>query len=379
MARNGIRRKWGVAVALLIVVMAAHVPCANFLMAAKLLSAVRHVAAGAFGRDLRVVQKTIHTSFRGAEIEATLYLPAGAPPTRGVILVPGISELGCYHPRMVALARFLADTGFLILTPDIIAFREFQITAEPIDEVLAWYKHVRMLEEGKNLKQLGLSGVSFSGTLALIAASRPEIRDSVGFVMGIGCYNDLHRLSGEWFRAAPAERAAEPYPTRFYAKWLMMLAARDLVPLESEREFLRRVLIALLLQTEIPKTLPGLSPEARRWYDLAIAPQTQCDEELALTIERFLTPHLFEKLDPRPSVPGIRCPVFLVHGNFDDLIPPEESRDLGRQVIGAEAHLLISPFLTHTHPLESPLSWTKRTSAGIDACAFFYKFARILR
>jgi pimeloyl-ACP methyl ester carboxylesterase len=348
-------------------------------MAARLLSAVRSVASGAYGQNLPVEQRAVRTPFRGSDIEATLYMPSGARPERGVILVPGISELGCYHPRLVALSRFLAHSGFLVLTPDIVAFRDFRITAEPIEELLTWYERLRTMEEGRNLKQVGLSGVSFSGTLALIAASRPQIRDSVAFVLGIGCYNDLHRLSGEWFRASIGITGKEPYPVRFYAKWLMMLAARDLVPLESERDFLRRVLIALLLQTEVPQAQPGLSPAAQRWYDLAVGPPNQSDEELARTIEEYLTPALFEKLDPRPSVPLIRCPVFLVHGAFDDLIPPEESRELGKQLLRAQTHLLISPFLTHTHPLGKPLDWMKTTGAGIDAGAFMYSLASILR
>lgn len=374
------RRGWVLA-AVLPITVAAYAPCANLLMAGRLLWAVRSLASGASGQDLPIKERKIRAQINGRTVEGLLYVPAAGSPTRAVIIVPGISELGCYHPNLMALSRFLANAGFLVLTPDVVAFREFRITAQPIEEVLLWYRQLRTLDEASQVRQLGLGGVSFSGTLALIAAARPEIRDSVGFVMGIGCYNDLHRLSQEWFRPAPpgASVQKDTYPTRFYAKWVMMLAARDLIVAEREREFLQRVLIALLLEKPAPPVPPDLSPQGRRWYGLAVAPQDQSDPELASEIEQYLTPSLLVQLDPRPVMAEIRCPVFLVHGDFDDLIPAEESRHLSQQVVRGKSHLLISPFLTHTHPWNKPLGWLQKTGASLDAFVFLYDLARVLR
>lgn len=198
--------------------------------------------------------------------------------------------------------------------------------------------------------------------------------------MGIGCYDDLHRLSREWFRPAPVGTRVESntYPDRFYAKWVMMLAGRELIAADREREFVRQVLTALLLQKPVPAAPPDLSPQGLRWYRLAVAPQDQSDPELAAEIERYLTPSLLTQLDPAPVVGAIRCPVFLVHGDFDELIPSEESRYLSRQLAPGTSHLLISPFLTHTHPWDRPLGRLQTIRASFDVCAFLYDLARVV-
>ena len=109
--------------ALLLITIVAYAPCANLLMAARLLWVVKSVASGSSGHNLQVHERNVHTQIGGRDIEALLYTPSGRFPTRAIIIVPGISEQGCHHPSLVALSRFLADAGFLVLTPDIVAFR----------------------------------------------------------------------------------------------------------------------------------------------------------------------------------------------------------------------------------------------------------------
>ena len=77
--------------------------------------------------------------------------------------------------------------------------------------------------------------------------------------------------------------------------------------------------------------------------------------------------------------PEIRCPVFLVHGAYDDLIPPEESLRLAARFVNAPVHVLVSPFLTHTHPVQQEPRGMGKMKAVVEIGGFFYDFAEVVR
>ncbi len=372
------RSKLLLLLALLIAAAVAYGPLSKLVLATRLLLAVRALASGETGEGLPVTQRKVQRRMGARDLEGIVYRPSTSNPEHAVMILAGVSELGCYHPRLVALSRTLADKGFLVLTPDIEMFRRFEVSPVVLDEITFWYEQIPGLEGGRNLRRAGIIGISFSGTLALIAAARPGMRDAVGFVMGIGPYQDLVRCTRIWFAAGPKTVGEGFYPTRFYGKWIIMLAALDMLESERERKFLHETLLLLLLQKPLPPVPKLLSPETRRWYRLATLPEDQSDPELSHAIEMHLEP-LFRQLSPDEAASQVRCPVFLAHGASDDLIPPEESKKLRERIKQARSNLLISPFLTHTHPLDKELSWRQKTPAIWDMLWFFYQLARALR
>jgi pimeloyl-ACP methyl ester carboxylesterase len=376
MSSKNRKLRWGIAGGILILCILLWNPCANAIFSIGLALDLKKLASGAGGQELAVKQTKLHRPFNGKEYEALLYSPDKSTPNTAVVLVAGLSELGCYHPRAIALARFLADKGLLVITPDIRECRDFQISAEPIEQILFWYEQVPDLKEGEKVNKIGIGGISFSGTLALMAAARPEIRDGVGFVAAIGPYSSLIRCTKGWFAAAPGP-ARPYYPTRFYAKWIVMRAALGMIGEPKERAFLHEALDSLLLQKNVPSADQGLSSQATRWYALATMPETRSDPELTAEIESYLVSRIYPQLDPEKALREIRCPVFLAHGEYDDLIPAAESRELHQRIAGS--HLLISPFLTHTHPTETPISLGRKFGAALDAVGFFYRFAQVVR
>ncbi len=373
------KRRLALAILILLAATAAFRPVANLIFAARLAFVLRSLASGAAGEDLPVVQTKVQRRMGDRPVDALVYRPRDSSPSRALLFVAGITELGCYHPRFVALCRYLADKGFLVIAPDIAEFRQFIVSAGPIDQIAYWFQQIPHLEESGQVKRIGLAGISFSATLCLIAAARPEIRDQVGFLLGIGPYYDLHRCFRGWFARGPVTVGEGYYPTRFYAKWIIMDAALNMLPAEQDRRFLHKILLDLLLQRPVPQEDPFLTLEGQRWYRLAVMRENHSDDELSREIEDHLTPVYFRQLDPAQAADQIRCPVFLVHGAHDDLIPPEESRDLQLHITGAQCYLLITPFLTHTHPLDKPFSWRQKIAAGAGGIPFFYRFARTVR
>ena len=365
-------------VALIATTAALYNPLAQLILASRLLLAVREVAAGDTEKNPGVKETRVERRMGGAKLEGILYEPARSHPRSAVLLIAGVSELGCYHPRLVAMSQTLADKGFLVLTPDIVMFRQFKVTPAVLDEIAFWYQATRDLAAGRKIKHTGIAGISFSATLGLIVASQPQIRDAVGFVLGIGAYHDLRRCSREWFSSS-AVTSEGYYPVRFYAKWILMLAALDLLDSSEDRRLLQQVLRDLLVQQPVTQAPEGLTEQGRRWYCLAVMPENESDPALATAIENYLAPRLYRQLSPGQAAGEVRCPVFLVHGAYDELIPPTESETLQSTLVHTKSYLLISPFLTHTHPLQRTLSWSETSMALLDMIEFFYHFAGVVR
>jgi hypothetical protein len=370
-------RRWAVLALLLAAVAALWAPAANLVLAARMGAAVRSLSSGDDAATLPVSQTKVVRRSGERDLAALLYRPLGGAPDRAAVLVPGVSERGCYHPRLVALARALASKGFVVLTPDIESFRRFEVAPEALEEIAFWHG---ALPDAAGIRphRRGIIGISFSGTLALLAAARPESRDSVDFVLAIGPYDDLGRLAEGWFAAGPRTVAEGRYPNRCYGKWILMLQALDLLPDAGEREFLRAALHKLLLEGKAPPTPPSLGPEAARWYRAATLPETESDPEVARRIKEHLEP-LYRRLSPAATAGGVRAAVFLAHGAFDDLIASSESGALAARLPAGQVHVLITPFLTHTHPLDKPLTLGAKARGVSDMLGFLYALARVAR
>ena len=349
----------------------------DLVLSLRLLVGLRHLAASEEGETAECSRVHLSRTFNGRTAEGVLYRPAAASPKHGLILVPGISELGCAHPQLVSLCQLLATNGFAVFTPDIESLRDFRIEPEAVDQIAFWFRQFPSLPGAESLSHAGVAGISFSGTLALMAAARPEIARSVSFVLGIGAYNDLSECARLWFAPGPVTMAEGHHPTRYYARWIIMLGALDLVSDVADREYLAEALRSLLLQQKPPAAAARLGPEARRWLQLACAREDFSDPSLARDIIAHVSALVGDSLSPAAAAASLRCPVFLAHGAYDDQIPPAESLALGAEIAGAR--VLISPFLTHTHPATEGLTAREKAEAAYEALFFLHALVRASR
>jgi pimeloyl-ACP methyl ester carboxylesterase len=370
-------KNWGIVASMLIIMALLAQPVSRLIFSVQLALSMQKLASGADEQNPAIKEIKIHREVGTQSYDALLYYPEKTRATKAIVLVAGLSELGCYHPRLKAFSRLLANKGLLVITPDIQEYRDFRITAAPIDQILFWYNQASKLEGGEKVQSTGLAGISFSGTIALMAAARLEIRDSVAFVACIGPYSSLIRCTRGWFAAGPVTVQGDYYPTRYYARWLVMLPALDMLPSENDRRFLHDALHNLLLQKNISSAGRDLTPAGARWYMLATMREDQSDPELSKQIEQHLVASIYPQLDPEASLRNLRCPVFLMHGAYDDLISPEESRELHQRI--PNSYLLISPFLSHTHPVDAPMTWSRKATAALETILFCYRFSRVIR
>jgi pimeloyl-ACP methyl ester carboxylesterase len=353
------------------------IPLSRVYVSVQLARSLHRLALGATGEDLPVKMIEIQARSSDQTYSAIVYYPLKSPPTRAVILIAGLSELGCRHPRLMAFSRHMADQGLMVITPDIQEYRDLQLTAAPITQILFWRQRISGLEGGAQVREIGIAGISFSGTIALMAAAHPEIKRNTAFVVAVGPYFDLTRCVGDWFAGSPHDPVEITYGGKFYAKWVVMRSALDMVKSNQDRLVIRNVLDTLLFQNKILPADSNLTAEGKRWYELATMPGNRSDPELAAKIESHLMPAVYPSLNPEEALKEIACPVFLMHGADDDLIPSRESLDLHRRL--PRSYLLVTPLIGHTHPSDRPLTFTQKAKSVWDMIIFGFHLSPLLK
>ena len=163
----------------------------NYLRAASLLERVSDPHASGWIANYDVHPVDAHDTtfdFRGHAIPARIYLPRGVGFAPGIVVVHGMHELGIDEPRLVNFARSLAASGFFVMTPLVPGIADYRVEAESADVIgSAASDFARQLEVPK----VGVFAISFSGSLALVAASDPQYASHIAWVASIGGYYDL--------------------------------------------------------------------------------------------------------------------------------------------------------------------------------------------
>jgi len=266
---------------------------------------------------------------------ARLFRPAGRRANRGFLLAPGLHYAGPDDPRMDRFCAVLAASGALVVAPAIPDFLALRVTAAaPLD-------FERALDAARPLfpARPTLFSISFGSLLALrLAAARPgEVARAILF----GGYAD--------FAAAVRFCLTGPAPRDPLNRPVVFINLVDRLAAAHQREAL---VAAWRRYVESTWGRPEMK-SAERWQPVARA----IAGELAAAIRPlFLAGCGAEPggdadclaalgemdlgfLDPRPSLAAIRCPVDVLHGIDDDVIPYTQAAELARSLPDARVHL----------------------------------------
>ena len=320
-----------------------------------------------------LIETDIHLGSGQAEKTARVYQMDTRGPKTAILFVPGLTPNGILNPRFVAVARSLARSGYVIITPRLSGFDNFRLEPAAIQEIGFWYGHMRE-RPWFPLRKAGIVGVSVGGTLALLAAARqPECRN-LDFVVCIGGYQDLWRCQQRWFSNTRGIDSHGRYPVQFYGKWILMLTALDAMRNRHDHDQLERALTDLVVTAKTSVNLSTLGAEGGLWYNLALGEQ-MTDAVLLARISQQLQAR-FETLSPGEELSAITCPVFLVHGAYDELIPAEETLELEKLLTSTQPVTLLTPAISHTHPLLDKLGFWSKWKALAEGSFFLYRFVR---
>jgi dienelactone hydrolase len=314
------------------------------------------------GRTFDVSDLAIPT--RDGPLPAREYRPRGGG-RRTVLVVPGINPTGLADPRLDAFARELAGGGLTAVTAALPGLMRFVISPDDTDrleDAARW-----LADRAGPGPRPGVVGVSFAGGLAVVAAGRPDLHGRLAFVVSFGGYGDLPRVlrflcTGE----LPDGRRERPHD---YGTAVVLLGVLDRLVPADQVEPLRRAILAFMNASELDmvdkaaarpefaraRQLGAALPEPAAWWMRAVNDrdvETAGPKLLPYALERGSDPALSPDRSPAPD-----CPVYLLHGADDTVIPPIETTLLaGYLRPHTEVHALVTPLITHVE-VERRIDW----------------------
>jgi len=308
------------------------------------LARLARLAAGKVDRGPVVAIATRH-----GPVLTRLFRPA-KPARRTTILVPGVHMDGIEEERLVGLATELAAADLQVLAvapPDLTQYRVTPKTVDELEDVAAWAAdQTAIAPDGK----IGITAFSFSGSLALVAAGRPAIRDRVAFAFSFGGYADLPRvlryLCGDHSDPLPSPSEARslvaggefihvPKPHDYGGVVALLNLGDRLVP-APQVALLQQAITEFLRASSIDRLDPvrakAVFAHARQLGEPMAEPSrtlmTYVNDRNVDKLGEALRPilsglELPAELSPDRS-PAPTAPVFLLHGADDSVVPASE-------------------------------------------------------
>ena len=295
----------------------------------------------------------------GEPVRAKLYVPRDLANPPAMVVLHGVHHLGIEEPRLVNFSRALAATGIEVLTPELQSLADYRVDPADIPVIGA---AARALHQRTGAKP-GILGLSFSGGLALLAASTPSNANDIGFVVAIGAHDDLERVSRYLAtgRIPQPDGSTQLLPAHEYGMLVLVYAHTEdfFVPADADTA---RNALRLQLWEDVDAArarAAGLSPAGRATMQLLLDHK---DAELAPALLAHLPQHAAEmaRVSPHGHLASLHVPVLLLHGSGDNVIPSAEALWLAQDIPPQYLRkVLITPLITHVEVGGKP-SWREK-------------------
>jgi pimeloyl-ACP methyl ester carboxylesterase len=305
-------------------------------------------------------------------VRAREYVPVGQPNAPAMVIFHGVHHLGIDEPRLVAFAAAMASCGIRVLTPELPDIKDYRVSEASVTTIggsVEWYAT-------KTGGPVGVMGLSFSGGLALVAAADPLYHRDFKFVMAVGSQDSMSRVT-DYYRTGSDIRpdgTLELLPAHEYGPLVLeyeyledFVPARDLAPV-------RAVLRAHLYedsQAEAHASLALNEVQKREALELMDATSAATRARIAATAQK----HAREMagLSPGGRLEGLKTPVYLLHGEGDNIIPAAETLWMASELPRTELKaVLVSPVLSH-------LNLDGARPGPMDYLRLLHFFAQVMR
>lgn len=308
----------------------------------------------------------------GQKVKARVYLPKNRPHAPAIVLLHGVHHLGIDEPRLVAFATALANCGVRVLTPELPEIEDYHVdesSVRTIGESARWFAK-------QTGGPVGVVGLSFSGGLALLAASKPEYRPAFKFVFAVGSQDSMTRVTGYYVTGQDPkpDGTVEVLPPHPYGPLVLEYEyVEDFVP-AGDVASIQTVLRAHLYEDRAAeeKSMAQLTPtqrdEARRLMDTTSA----ATKALIAASNKRHGKELAE-LSPDGRLAKMTVPVYLLHGEADNIIPSAETLWMASEIPRRELKgVLVSPVISH-------IDFDGKGPTGHDQWKLMHFFAKVLQ
>jgi acetyl esterase/lipase len=273
---------------------------------------------------------------------------ADAPSLPGIVIVHGVHRLGIDEPRLERFSRAVAAAGFAVLTPEIRELADYHVDPASIETIGASARALRARLGGG---PVGVMGMSFGGGLSLLTAADPRFSDDIGLVVAVGAHHDLSRVS-RFFTTSRVELPdgrEEALAAHEYGALVLVYSHIESFFSPEDAPVAREALkLWLWEEPEKAREMANhLRPDARskvlslfeRRLDV-IAPELEAAMDLGQAE--------MARVSPSGRLDALKCPVFLLHGAGDSVIPAAETLWLAKEVPeGLLRGALVSPAVVH--------------------------------
>ena len=288
------------------------------------------------------VHQTIEYAVNGQQIAADLYRPAAAI-RAAIVLVPGAAEEGKDDPRLVAFARTLARTGFLVLVPQIEQIQKFCLRPDNSQDIVQAFLVLQRHLPTQAPVAIGLGAFSYAAGPAILAALNEAIRNEVDFVLAIGGYYDIRQvmafISTGLYQRHNKMVALAPHP---FTRLLFILSHKDLLP-EQDNGLIQSYIEQYQHRPEeldLDKVREALGAEGRSLLDLLQNTDLSRVEEFYNRLPHRVRENL-DGLDmAQRDLSRLHARLLLIHGRDDNLIPYTQSLQLAKHVPAADVYVV---------------------------------------
>ncbi len=292
---------------------------------------------------------SIETTTGRQLVRARMYVPQGMPHAPAMVIFHGVHHLGIDEPRMMGFAAAMASCGIRVLTPELPGIKDYHVSEDSVQTIGESVKWMATQTGGP----VGVMGLSFAGGLALVAAADPAYHADFKFVFAVGSQDSMTRVANYYLTGTDVrpDGTVEVLAAHEYGPLVLEYEhLEDFVPAQ-DLERVRAVLRAHLY--EDPKAeaeaLLGLNEvQKRETLELmdATLPSTRAK------IAAMTAKHTAEMpgLSPLGRLQTLGTPVYLLHGEGDNIIPAAETLWMASELRSEDLKaVLVSPVLSHVN------------------------------
>ena len=272
--------------------------------------------------------------------QSNIHMPA-------MVIFHGVHHLGIDEPRLMGFAAAMAGCGIRVLTPELPGIKDYHVSEESVNAIGLSAKWFAAQTGGP----VGVMGLSFAGGLALVAASDPQYHAAFRFVVAVGSQDSMLRVAQYYMsgRDAQPDGTTEVLAPHEYGPLVLEYEHIDEFVPKGDLEAVRAVLRAHLYEDR-----PGeaaamlLLNDVQRQEALDLMDTTLPATRVAIAASIVRNSGDSVGLSPQGRLRTMRTPVFLLHGEGDNIIPAAETLWMADELQPHDLKaMLVSPVLSH--------------------------------
>ena len=281
------------------------------------------------------------------KVRARLYLPGNRPDAPALMVLHGVHHLGIDEPRLESFAAAMASCGIRVLTPELPDIKDYHVDStsmKTIGETAHWF-------DQRTGGPVGVMGLPFSGGLALVAAADPLYHPDFKFVFAVGSQDSMGRVA-QYYRTNEDDLPngkQELLPAHEYGPLVLEYQyIEDFVP-RNDVARIRSVLRAHLYEDKAAEAEASLKLDPRQKLE-ALELMDATSARTRDLIARANAKHANELngLSPQGHLRAFTTPVYLLHGQADNIIPSAETLWMASELPSESLQaVLVSPVISH--------------------------------